>query len=104
MNPGRMDRQIQLQRATTAQNGIGEAVKTWATYATVPAQIKVQPAGERVNGDKREGDNKAMFTIRYIAGVLTSDRLLYEAVNYDILNVREVGRRHLLEVEARRQV
>lgn len=104
MNPGRMDRKIELQRATVTRNGIGDTVKLWATYATVPASLKVQPAGERVNGDKREGDNKAMFTIRYISGVLTSDRLLYEAVNYDIINVREVGRRHLLEVEARRQV
>jgi SPP1 family predicted phage head-tail adaptor len=103
MNPGRLDRKITLQRFTSTKNAIGEALKTWATYAIVPAAIKPQRGGERVNGDKREAADVVTFQVRYYQGVVPKDRLLYEGVNYDVLNIRESGRRHLMEIDARRQ-
>jgi SPP1 family predicted phage head-tail adaptor len=105
MNPGRMDRQLTLQRFTTTQNAIGEAVKTWTTYADrVPTSIKPERASERVNGDKLEAENKTTFIIRWMSGVNAADRLQYEGVIYDIKNVREVNRRAYLELDATRQV
>ena len=103
MNPGRMDRQVTLQRFTVTQSAIGEAVKTWSTLATVPAAYKPSPGGEPVNGDKVEAELPVVFTIRYYSGLNPKDRLQYEGTVYNILAVTEVGRRHLMELRARRQ-
>ena len=103
MNPGRMDRQVTLQRFTVAQTGIGEPLKSWSTLATVPAAYKPSPGGEPVNGDKVEAELPVVFTIRYYSGLNPKDRLQYEGTIYNILAVTEVGRRHLMELRARRQ-
>jgi|NOAtaT_7_FD_contig_51_1969375_length_836_multi_3_in_0_out_0_2 SPP1 family predicted phage head-tail adaptor len=103
MNPGRMDRQVTLQRFTVTQSAIGEAIKTWATLATVPAAYKPSPGGEPVNGDKVEAELPVVFTIRFYSGLNPKDRLTYGGQVYNILAVTEVGRKHLMELKARRQ-
>lgn len=103
MNPGRMDRQVTLQRRTTTQNAIGEAIKTWTSLVTVPAAYKPAPGAEPVNGDKVEAELPVVFTIRYYSGLNPKDRLTYGGQVYNILAVTEVGRRHLMDIKARRQ-
>lgn len=103
MNPGRMDRQVTLQRFTITQNAIGEQVKMWTTLATVPAAYKADAGSEPVRGDKKEALRPDVFTIRYYSGLTPADRLQYGGVVYDILSVAEIGRRHLMELKARRQ-
>lgn len=98
-----MDRQVTLERRTTSQNAIGEAIKTWATLATVPAAYKPAPGAEPVNGDKVEAELPVVFTIRFYSGLNPKDRLTYGGQVYNILAVTEVGRKHLMEIKARRQ-
>lgn len=98
-----MDRQITLQRFTTTTSAIGEQVKTWSALVTVPAMYRPDPGNEGVNGDKREAELPVLFTIRYYSGLNPKDRLTYEGQVYNILAVSEVGRRHLMEIKAKRQ-
>jgi SPP1 family predicted phage head-tail adaptor len=103
MNPGRMDRQVTLQRFTTTTSAIGEQVKTWTSLVTVPAMYKPSPGTEAVNGDKREAELPVVFTIRYYGGLNPKDRLTYDGVVYNILAVTELGRKYMMEIKARRQ-
>ena len=103
MNPGRMDRQITLQRFTTTTSAIGEQVKTWSALVTVPAMYRPDTGSEGVNGDKREAELPVTFTIRYYAGLNPKDRLTYGGQVYNILAVTEVGRKHMMDIRARRQ-
>jgi len=56
-----------------------------------------------VNGDKVEAELPVVFTIRFYSGLNPKDRLTYGGQVYNILAVTEVGRRHLMELRARRQ-
>lgn len=96
MNVGNMDRRIQLQAATLTANAYGQKVASWATYATVWAQLKYTSGSEKVEDDQVSSTIKAQFTIRYstdTAPAKASDRVVYNGDNYEVLYVQEVGRR-----------
>jgi SPP1 family predicted phage head-tail adaptor len=98
-----MDRQITIERFTTTQNAIGEAVKTWTAVITCPAMYKADPGNESVNGDKREAERPVNFTIRYYPNLTPKDRLKYQGEVYNILAITEISRKAYLEIKTRRQ-
>ena len=103
MDAGRLDRRIALRRATVTANAFNEPVETWATLATVWCSVVPVSDGERLRAGETLAAKQSRFTIRYsatVAAVDPRDRLLYEAREYDILGVKELGRREMLEITA----
>lgn len=103
MRAGKLDRVITIERATAgASDSYGVPSSTWATLATLRAQI-VQASTEefvRAFGDSTE--TAVIFRTRYLDGVTLADRVAYEGAVHNLVEVKEIGRRRGLELRTRR--
>lgn len=97
---GRMDRRIELQRATETRDAEAGVVRTWSTYATLPAAVTPVSGSEGLKNQLPQASRTAIFLIRYRPGVLVTDRILFGGVPWDITFIAEQGRREALELTA----
>lgn len=100
-NPGKFDRRVTLQSLAVTRGAAGGVVKTYTDLATRWAE-KVDTSGRefRTAGSLRE-ETTAAFRIRYLAGLTTQHRLVFETRPHDILEVKEEGRREFQLIQAR---
>lgn len=99
MRAGKLDRIITIQ---TYSEGVpddyGNSTPGWADGDTLRAQI-VQASTEEYLRAYGEGSETAViFRTRYLDGVGTEDRVLYEGKPFNIKEVKEIGRRRGLEL------
>jgi len=97
MKFGRMDARITIQRATVVTNDYGERVPTWATLATVWADIiwREGSGAERIASDQILSKQPVHFLIRYsttVSSVSAKDRVSYGGKSYEIETIQEIGR------------
>lgn len=100
---GKLDRKIILQRFTETRDSYNEPVKTWATLATRSASYEPISDGERFRASETAANASARFVIRYsatVADLNPKDRLTYNGDTYEIVHVKELGRREGLEITA----
>ena len=97
---GLLDRRVKIQALTTAADGAGQPVETWSDIATVWARVRPFRGGERFLARQVVGQAVTTFEIRHRAGVTILNRLVYAGRSWDIHDVREVGRREGLELDA----
>lgn len=100
---GDLDRRIELQRYTqTGLNDYGEPIVSWVPFATVSAKVSEELGREFLSRESRttSSESPAVFLIRYLAGVLVTDRVVYAGRTFNIVGTREVGRREGLEIKA----
>lgn len=103
MKAGRLDRRIVLQRSTDARDAFNEPVKTWATLATRSASYEPLSDGERFRAGETAANASARFVIRWSAAVSDlnpRDRLTFDGDTWEIVRVKEMGRREGLEITA----
>lgn len=102
MRIGRADRRIVVQRATYAANLYGEQVATWATLATVWAELmKTSNVSEAIKSNQDTAMQTATFKVRSSTdsrGFKADDRVVYNSKNYDILGIEELGRDEALVI------
>lgn len=94
------DQQITIEAKTTTQDGAGQPVESWATFATVWAEVRPFRGGERFLARQVVGEAVTTFGIRYLAGVTRLQRINYDGKYWDIHDVRPVGRQDKLEIDA----
>lgn len=96
---GKLDRTITLQRKAETISPAGTVSDAWADFATVRAELLRAAYADQAT-KPGEGQGAAIaFRLRYVAGVSTADRLLYDGQPYGIKTVHEFGRRRFLEIE-----
>lgn len=104
MNIGKMDRQIVLQRKTTVKDSIGYPVETWATLATVWADVRPVSGREALGSGEALGrllgSQTAQMFIHFYSGLTTADRISYDGKTWEIRYIREVGRGEMTEIVA----
>lgn len=103
LSAGKMDRKIVLQRFTETLDSYNESVKTWATLATRRASYEPISDGERFRASETAANVSARFVIRYSSAVSTlnpKDRLTFDGTVFEIVNVKEIGRREGFEITA----
>ena len=103
MRAGAMDRRITLERFTATRDEYNEPVQTWATLATRWASYEPLSDGERFRASETAANASARFVIRWstdVADLNPKDRLVFEGTTFDIVHVKEVGRRKGLEITA----
>ena len=103
MRAGKLDRKITLQRFTSTLDDYNEPVLTWATLATRSASFEPLSDGERFRAGETAANASARFVIRWSSAVSTlnpKDRLQYEGETWQILHVKEIGRREGIEITA----
>jgi SPP1 family predicted phage head-tail adaptor len=99
MRAGKLDRRITIQRATKAPNGFNEPVETWGDLATIWAQQRPNRGAERSSAQEINGQAVMTFHIRHRADLRVTDRVVYEGRIWNVLDVREVGRRVVTEID-----
>ncbi|MEO4040360.1 phage head closure protein [Hoeflea sp. CAU 1731] len=99
---GKLDKTIVLQRETETVDAFGQKTSTWAEIDTVRAGLRerttrefMQPFGENETG-------VLVFKIRYLGGLTTDDRVIFDGDAFNIKEIAEIGRRRglLLRCEA----
>lgn len=100
----KLDRQITIQRAAEARDTFHNLVEgPWNNLITVRAAKQEISDGERVRAQEVGADITMRFQVRWnrtIATVSAKDRLIFEGKLFEILGVKEIGRREGKEITA----
>jgi SPP1 family predicted phage head-tail adaptor len=98
---GDLDRRITLRhRAQTTLEPYGEVVDSFQDFATISAAVRQISGREFLSAGAVVAERRAVFTIRYRADVLVTDRVVFAGAPFDIREIREIGRREGLEIHA----
>ena len=99
---GRLDRKILIEQPVEVQDTFGTLATTgWTTFHIAWAEKQPLRGLEKLAADQRRYSAASIWTIRYLDGVTTKMRIVDEyGIKYRITSVKEVGRRHGLEIEA----
>lgn len=103
MEAGKLDRKIVIQRFTSTLDSYNEPVLSWSTLATRSASYEPISDGERFRAGETTATASARFVIRHssaVADLNPKDRLIFEDTAWEILRVKEIGRREGLEISA----
>lgn len=100
MKSGKLDRRVTIQRVAVVLDDFGGEIETWTDHATVWAQVLPVSDGERWRAEQVSATVSTRFRIRWGAGVRVTDQIIYEGRTYDIVGVKEIGRREGQEITA----
>jgi len=85
---GRLRHRVQLQSQVHTQNPTtGEIITSWQTQATVWAAVEPLSAREFIAAQSTQSEVTARITIRYLAGISASWRVLHRGQTYNIHGV-----------------
>lgn len=96
---GRLDRLIQIQEKTETIDELGTAIQAWSTLDSVRAQVIPVRGSEALGSAKINTTRANKFIIRH-RSINEEHRIRYENENWNILYIREIGRREGLEIIA----
>ena len=100
MQAGKLDRIIHIERNAETVTPSGAVIAAWTNLATVRAEIVKQTAAEFLTGFGEAETGTMIFRVRYLAGITTADRIMFDGVAHDIKEIAEIGRRRGLELRA----
>ena len=100
MKAGKLDRQITIQRKSVTDGQYGDQV-TWADHLTLWAEMKQSAEDTRREAEQDYAERIVTFVVRYHPDISETDRLMYETEAYEIVGLRETGRREGLEIKTR---
>ena len=100
---GSLDRRVAIQTATAATNEYHGETLTWATTSTVWARVDWQGGHETSEGAERKtAVSSVVFTIRYLTAAKGKKvRISYDSQLFDVVNVKELGRKRFLELHTK---
>ncbi len=98
MMAGKLDREIVIQSLANTVDDYGTPVETWTTFATVRAQVVQLTASEFLRSFGASSETAIIFRIRYLVGVTLAHRVSYNGGLYNLKEIKEIGRRRILEL------
>ena len=101
MRAGELDRDIELQRRVDSVSSSGEPEATWETISVEYASASWVQGSERFAASQALAEVDVEFRIRWRDGVSPVLRVLFQGTQYDILVVKEIGRREGLSLYAK---
>ena len=93
MQSGKFDQRVTLQSRSVVTDAVGQDTITWVDVATVWAQRINQRSAEAFAAAQMGDDDVVELHIRHRADVLTTWRLQWGGVGYDITSVTDFGGR-----------
>ena len=103
MEAGKLDRRVTLQPRLLTKDGFNADVESWPDGLTVWASYEPVKDGERLRAAETAATITARFQIRWspdVVGLSEIDRLSFDGRSFDIVAVKEIGRREGLEISA----
>ncbi len=104
--PGMMDRRLSVHRAVhVGSSSMNEPIFEWQPLRTVWAQKIHKSEGEQFDqGTKqRYASNSVAFKTWFMSDLRETDKLVCEGTEYNVVGIREIGRREGLEIAAEAQ-
>jgi SPP1 family predicted phage head-tail adaptor len=99
MQAGALDRTITIREEGLIDDGYGGTIPGgWQDLATVAAHVKQQTGREFIQAQQVTAERRVVFTIRFRAGITTAMQIRYDGTEFNIREVREIGRRQWLEL------
>lgn len=98
MKSGKLIHLIEIERATETVNGYGTPARTWSLVVTLRAEIVRRTAEEFLREQGAATNELITFRTRYLDGILTSDRVMYDGRAFDIREVAPIGWRQGMEL------
>lgn len=97
MRAGKLNSRVSLLAQSTTPDTIGQPVRTWTSYVTVWADIRVQGGLETIKNDATTSVIKASIRIRRRTDVTAGHRVQHGAKLYNIQAVLpdESSRQHV---------
>lgn len=100
---GKLDRMITIERLTETVTPSGSVLKAWAAIASLRAELIQQSAEEFLAGPGEVENTTVIFRTRWMDGITTADRLIYNGKPHDLKEIAEMGRRRGLELRGKAQ-
>lgn len=98
LRSGSLDRRIELQAKAVTRDDIGEEQITWATFATVWANVQGLRGKEFFAAAEMQDSIDFRIRTRYRDDVTRDQRILFEGQLLDIVSIVETGHREGLEI------
>jgi SPP1 family predicted phage head-tail adaptor len=98
MRAGKLDRKILVERSTETVDDFGTVTHQWMTLYPLRAELIEQSAQEFMRNYGASSETTVIFRTRFVLGVTVADRVTYDGREYDIKEVKEIGRRRGLEL------
>lgn len=95
---GKLRHRVRIERQTTTLDSFGQQSTGWTLVATVWAAVEPLSAREMIAASQVQSSVTARITIRYMAGLLASDRIVFRGKTYNIAGVlpdAESGLEHI---------
>lgn len=92
MRSEKLDRRIVIQSFSSSRDSYGQPVRTWSTFATVWAGVKLNVGKEIFASKDKVKERVVDFKIRYRTDITNEMRILYNSNYYEIEDVVELGR------------
>lgn len=98
---GELDRKIVIVRQTSGtKNEFNEPDMIWQPIARLFAQFRQTSGREFFAAGEVLSERKATFILRWRSDLLMTDRIQYSGIDWLISEIREIGRREGLELQA----
>lgn len=94
MEPGRLNRRVELQSATETADTRGGIARTWATYATVWAEVAPLGGRELFYAQQVQSLVTHNIRMRYRTTLTAAHRIKYGTRIFGVLSVTHPGERH----------
>jgi len=97
MRAGRLRHRVELHSATTTRNSYGEAVDTWASYASVWAGIEPLRSDEITNAQQVQAEITHKVIIRYNSSVAETHRVIYGTRTLEIVSIINMNEQNIYQ-------
>ena len=94
MNIGKLRHRVKLQGLTENQDGYGQAVKSYTTYATVWASIEPLQGRELEHAKQISAETNHRVTIRYNSDITVEGRVVFGDRTFEITAVLDTDERN----------
>jgi head-tail adaptor len=97
---GKLDRTITVERRHDIISAAGSMTPVWTAHATVRAEIVEPEIVETANQDGTAEAETLTFRLRFLA-ITPADRVRFDDRIFDIIGVKELGRRRGSELRCK---
>lgn len=84
---GKLRHRITIQQATETQDGAGQPIPSWSTFATVWASVEPLQGKEYLLAQQTKANVSHKVTIRHLDGVIPKMRISYDSRTLQIVSV-----------------
>ena len=84
MRAGKLNSRVTVQQLVTGQDAVGQPVQTWATFATLWANVRHNSGAESIKSDADMSSVRASIRVRYNTTITAAMRVLVGGTVYHI--------------------